>query len=386
MPSCQVDFCPARYDDPKLAQQVGELLEASAAGCIGRGSRVLLKPNLLIPVAPDTAVVTHPAIVRSAALWALDHGATVRVGDSPAAGRIQRIFKTTGLERALSDLPVALVPFEHSEKRDIGAPFGRIEICREVLAADAIINLPKLKTHCHMRLTLAVKNMFGCVVGLRKPQWHFRSGVDREYFARLLVQLCRAIAPVVSLLDGVVAMQGSGPGVAGTPRNLNILAASANPFALDAAICEMIGLNPMKLPTHAAAVRLSLAPTDVAIHGPMPSVKDFQLPPMVQPIYGPARLHRFMRRYVIQKPMVVPRRCRLCDACLQLCPAKAIRRSADQLIFNYDGCIRCYCCVEVCPHAALKLVDPPLGRVIRMVRHGYRHWRPKIKSAGCREN
>ena len=78
---------------------------------------------------------------------------------------------------------------------DVGEPFGQIDIARSAVEADVVINLAKLKTHTQMLLTLGVKNLFGCIVGFKKPEWHMRSGVDRNMFARLLVQIYQAIHP-----------------------------------------------------------------------------------------------------------------------------------------------------------------------------------------------
>ena len=109
--------------------------------------------------------------------------------------------------------------------------------------ADVIINLPKLKTHCQMLLTLGVKNMFGCIVGFKKSQWHMRAGVDTMAFARLLVAIHQAVRPTVSILDGILALEGEGPGKRGKPRKIGVLMGSCDTFALDMAVCKMIGMD-----------------------------------------------------------------------------------------------------------------------------------------------
>ncbi len=125
----------------------------------------------------------------------------------------------------------------------MGEPFKKIEIARDALEADVLINLPKLKTHSQMLLTLGVKNLFGCIVGFGKPQWHLRAGVDREVFATLLVRIYQAIRPKLTILDGILAMEGEGPGRGGQPKELGFLLGSADAVALDVAVCRLLGLG-----------------------------------------------------------------------------------------------------------------------------------------------
>ena len=77
-----------------------------------------------------------------------------------------------------------------------------------------------------MLLTLGVKNLFGCIVGIRKPEWHFRTGVDREMFAKLLVNIYKAVSPAMTIIDAILAMEGQGPGRRGTPKHLGVLMGS----------------------------------------------------------------------------------------------------------------------------------------------------------------
>lgn len=146
---------------------------------------------------------------------------------------------------------------------------GRIEIARDAMEADVIINLPKLKTHSQMLLTLAVKNMFGCIVGFKKSQWHMRAGVDTMAFARLLVAIHQAVKPTVSILDGILALEGEGPGKRGRPRKVGVLMGSDNSFALDMAVCKMIGVPYENVPPLKNARNDQLIPS-LEIDGTLP--------------------------------------------------------------------------------------------------------------------
>ena len=360
-----VFFQKADYQDPGLKPVVCDLLDRIGTLKIGHGTKVLIKPNFLAPARPERAMTTHPLVLRAAVEYALERGARVLVADSPGMGGFERLLREGGYKEALKGLPIELRPFKETVGVDIGEPFGVIEIARQAIEADVVINLPKLKTHAMMLLTLGVKNLFGCIVGLEKPEWHMRSGVDRRMFARLLVQLCSAVRPAATLVDGVLAMEGQGPGRSGIPRPLGLLAAGAGAPAVDMAICRLLNVAPGELPTHRAAAELGLAPPGVAIQGDFAPVGAFRLPVLAPLTFGPARLHRLMRRHLVQRPVVDPAACRVCGECWRHCPAKAISPYAETIGFDYDRCIRCYCCIEMCPHAALKAVETAPGRLVR---------------------
>jgi len=302
----------ATYDYETLKPAIFEMIDGMGADLIPTRSRVLIKPNLLLPAKPETAVLTHPHIVRAVAEYVLGKGGRPLISDSPAMGSFEKIKKEGGYYKALEDLDVDFKAFETSVNVDIGKPFGRIEIAREAVEADIVINLPKLKTHVGMFLSLGVKNLFGCIVGLRKPGWHLKSGVDRDMFARLLVQIYQAVSPAITIVDGILALEGQGPGKSGIPRHLGILTGGQNAFAVDTAICSVLGIDPDELPTHAAAKNLGMAGEEVYIKGDFNIVHNFRLPDTVPLTLGPKPFHRIMRKHLLQRPAVDNVLCKLC--------------------------------------------------------------------------
>jgi len=360
-----VIFHPAEYEYRTLRTTISGLLARIGSLRIEAGARVLIKPNFLAPAKPERALTTHPLIVRAVVEYVLEQGALPLVADSPGMGTFERLLREGGYTEALKGLDVELRPFRDSVPVDIGEPFGQIAIAREALEADAVINLPKLKTHAMMLLTLGVKNLFGCVVGLAKVQWHMRSGVNRHLFARLLVQICRAVNPTVTLIDGVLGMEGQGPGRSGTPRRLGVLVAGASAPAVDMAVCRLLQIPADELPTYRAAAELGLAPRDVAISGDFKPVKDFKLPVLGPLTFGPGKIQPFIRKHLIQRPAVETGKCRMCGECWRHCPAKAITPHVRVIEFDYDRCIRCYCCVEMCPHGALAAVETGPAKALR---------------------
>jgi uncharacterized protein (DUF362 family)/Pyruvate/2-oxoacid:ferredoxin oxidoreductase delta subunit len=355
----------ATYQSDFLRPLIFEMMETMGGKEIRKGSRVLIKPNLLSPALPHQAVLTHFSVIRAVVEYCNERGARPLVADSPAIGSFDRLLRMSGICEALQGLDCECRPFEHSVRVDIGEPFGAIEIAEDAVRADFILNLPKFKTHSQMLLTLAVKNLFGCVIGFRKPEWHMRAGVDRQAFARLIALIGRNLRPAVNILDGILAMEGQGPGTGGVPRELGIVVAGRDPFAVDRAVCRMVGLDPEELPVLKAAREMGFPAPEAEIDGFLPAIPDFRLPHLTSLIYGPKFLHGFIRRQVLQRPICDLAACRMCGECWKICPAGAITPEEKPLSFNYDRCIRCYCCIEVCPFAALETAETITGRIIR---------------------
>ncbi len=364
----KVTIQKARYEIGLIRPVVNGMLDSLGPQRIGAQSRVLVKPNLLIPATPEQGIVTHPMMVRAVVEYLLEKGARVLVADSPAIGSFRKIVRESGYSDMLDMPGVELKPFKDSVRVDIGEPFGTVELAKDALEADVVINLAKLKTHAQMYLTLGVKNIFGCVVGLRKPEWHMRAGVDRNLFARLLVQIYEAVAPAYTIVDGILALEGQGPGRSGRPRELGLVIGGISAHAVDKTICTLLGLDPNHLLTYQQARALNVFDGDVHVQGDIHILNDFAFPQWHSLSLGPETLNRFVRKYVIQKPVADDRSCKLCGECWRICPAQCISHNTRGVRFDYDRCIRCYCCIEVCPHAAIRAREPLLGKLRRHLK------------------
>ena len=341
-----------------------EMLEQIGGEVIEKNCRVVVKPNLLAPASPQRAMLTHPMVVKGVVEYILDRGGKVQISDSPAMGTFERVLKESGIREALEGLEVTYKEFRESKTVDVGEPFKKIEIARDALEADVLVNLPKFKTHSQMLLTLGVKNLFGCVVGFRKPQWHLRAGVEREVFATLLVRIYQTIKPKLTLLDGILAMEGEGPGKGGRPKEIGILLGSADAAALDVAVCRLLGLRDEELLTNKIAKTFGLLDGPVELVGDAVAIREFTLPVMAPVVFGPRFSHTFLRKHLIQRPRVEESLCKSCGDCERYCPAEAISSRQEKICFDYEKCIRCYCCLEVCPHGALRTHQPILGKIV----------------------
>jgi len=233
----------SKYEPRPVRKSVGMLLETIRCRP-PRGARILVKPNLLTP--KKALATTHPLVVKAVCEYLLDYGARVSVGDSPAFGTAEKVANANGLVEALNGLPIEIINLSRPTKIRLASGIS-IGISQKALEKDLIINVAKLKAHSQLRVSAAVKNFFGCVVGFRKALAHCQYGDMSNLFESLLIELMQAMPETVSLVDAVVAMQRTGP-IDGDPFDLSLLGASSNPVALDTALYTILGLQPHHVP------------------------------------------------------------------------------------------------------------------------------------------
>jgi uncharacterized protein (DUF362 family)/Pyruvate/2-oxoacid:ferredoxin oxidoreductase delta subunit len=345
---------------------------------VRRGERVLLKPNLLAAKPPEAAVTTHPALVRVVADLVREAGCEVLIGDSPGLGGFRRVAERSGIWQASLESGARLVPFEDPIEVRGSGTFRNISLARAYWEADKIINLPKLKTHEMMTMTCAVKNLFGAVVGAEKPAWHLKAGTSREYFARLLLEIYLLKRPVLNIVDGILAMEGNGPGN-GDPLQLGVLIAGENSVAVDVIAAQLAGIPSGLLHVEREAARMGLAGSrrdEIEVVGAgMDGVaqRPFRLPSGLDVQFGlPRFLKEGLRNHLMARPVASMDRCKLCGVCNDSCPPAAIAIKNSALSIDYGRCIRCWCCRELCPHDAMELRRGWILKTVSLLRKGRR--------------
>ncbi|MCA1995350.1 MAG: DUF362 domain-containing protein [Coleofasciculus sp. S288] len=302
------------YDRASLRTSLETLLEplGGIEAFVKKGDRVLLKPNLLTAGRPGKECITRPEIIYCIAQLVQEAGGKPFFGDSPAFGSAKGVARANGYLPMMEELNLPVVEF-HGQRYETGSEaFSHLRLCKEAMDADVVINLPKLKSHVQLTLTMGVKNLFGCVPGKMKAWWHMEAGKDERRFGEMLVETARAINPDLTILDGIIGHEGNGPS-GGEPRQLNILGASSDVFALDRSLVELLSVDPMVVPTIAAAERLGFCPDLANIHFPLQQpialqVTDWKLPDTLVSIdFGMPRIIKstFKHLYIrfIKEPM-----------------------------------------------------------------------------------
>ncbi len=236
-------------------------LQGGIESFISKDDKVLIKPNMIAPKPASCATQTDPAVIIELAKILLDFGAKPFVGDSPAWANMATCSEAIGIVEPLNKLGVGIKQLRKPVSRRLEHSGAKIGISSVALDADKIINLPKLKTHQQLVATIAVKNMFGCVSGKAKAIWHYRKGATFDDFCTMLIDIYKLLNPVITIVDGVVMMDGPGP-ISGNPRQLGWLIGSADPIAAEIVCCDLIGISAEQLPMAATAKKIGFGCTN----------------------------------------------------------------------------------------------------------------------------
>jgi uncharacterized protein (DUF362 family) len=283
-----VDKCPVAlqncedYGRDRLKQKIEQV--ALAAGLrVSAGSAVLLKPNLVAAGSgPSHLACTSPEFVAAVAEWCLDRGARVRVGDSPAFGSGRMVMEACGMAAGLK--PLGVKPVNFGRGRTIKLPCGmKAPISIAALECDVLVNLPRVKAHKQLYVSLAVKNYFGVVTGWRKALHHAVNGDVANRFEELLVDLPGLFQDTFTLLDGIVAMHRTGP-MSGEAYPLQLIGGAIDAVALDTAVMRIIGADYGKSRIWQECRGRGLAGTDPArLEFPLRAPSDFSAPDFILP-------------------------------------------------------------------------------------------------------
>ena len=287
------------YEVIQLRSSLQTLLEpwGGMSAFVKPGDRVLLKPNLLTGNRPTKECTTRKEMVYCVAQMVKEAGGKPFLGDSPAFGSAKGVAKANGYLPLCKELGLPIVEFSGGRYATENDNFASLRLSKEAMDADVVINLPKVKSHMQLTMTLGVKNLFGCVPGKMKAWWHMEAGKDVERFGEMIVETAKAIAPNLTIIDGIIGHEGNGPS-GGEPRDLGILGASTDVFALDRAFIEIVNVDPDLVPTLSAQKKLGLFPDLSEIEFPLMqpqdlAINDWKLPEAIMPIdFGLPRVLR----------------------------------------------------------------------------------------------
>lgn len=361
--------CQNYNDAYKSIKKALELIDIPE---ICESTKVVIKPNFVSRKKPEEAATTNPAVLRAVIRILEERGAkNITVAESPGGvysrAVLKSLYASCGAEEAVSGTLAKLnydTGFSEMVYHD-GLVMKSFPVIEPILNADFIVSLPKLKTHAMTSYTGAVKNLFGVIPGTHKAELHFRLD-DRDAFCAMLVDLYSAVArvQVLSVMDGVVGMEGDGP-TAGENRYIGMIGASMNAHALDMASAAVIGYKYDEVPTLKEAVKRGLIPSDISrldIRGGTVDefyIADFKKPKshfnLLKLLNLPNGLNKRLTALLSARPDIDYSMCVGCGECFRDCPPKAIDFDNNMPVINREKCIKCFCCQELCPKKAIKI-------------------------------
>lgn len=375
MPKVSVTLCRT-YDAAAVREALIEALSPfGGLNFIRPGMRIGIKMNLVTRKNYHAAATTHPVVVAELARLIREHGGEAVIGDSPggpfSAAYLRSLYGPAGL--SIAEKAGARLNFDtrvEETEFPAGSILKKVTYTGWLADCDAVITCAKLKTHGMLGMTGAVKNQFGIVPGLMKPEFHALYPKVPD-FCNMLIDLNEFIRPRLAIIDGIDAMEGNGPS-AGTVRHAGCLIASDSVYHADLAMAYMMGLTPGDMPLIHAAYLRGLAPEELSQIDLSGNVDDFRMHDFQNlPISGvqfggrdDSVLMQLIRNLLTRRPCVDTRACVGCDLCARNCPVHAIQMKHVPK-FHLQTCIRCFCCQELCPKEAISVRSALLPRLLR---------------------
>jgi uncharacterized protein (DUF362 family) len=234
------EWLPAKEDydlavisgDPAAATQKALETLGGISRFVKNGQRVVLKPNMSFANPPDRGSTTHPAVVVTVARACLEAGAQrVMVLDYPLRKGELCLERSGMLDAFKSIKGVHVLALEEKKFfREIKVPQGkvldRVEVMREVLESEVLINIPQAKSHSATGVSLGLKGLMGVIWD--RYSFHAKYDIDQA-----IVDLATVIKPQLTILDATRAMVSGGPGGPGEVVKPNLIIAGTDPVAVD---------------------------------------------------------------------------------------------------------------------------------------------------------
>jgi len=331
-----------------------------------KDKRVLVKPNMLghFNFDENSGSTTHPAVVRAIVKALRNKGADVIVGDNPALQGLkenERCARRSGILEASDGAYKNISDDTVEVKVKDSKLLDKLIVSKDIMNVDYVVNAPRFKTHIFTTLSGAVKNCFGYVVGGDKPKVHMNAP-NNESFSEALVDIYQIRPPELTIMDGIIGMEGNGPSTSGKLRYIGKILASDNAVSLDAVMCHMMGLPPERVHYMRTAIERNLGEIDpykMEMIGELTVLPKFKLPfGFIANTRIGMTINRWLTGIWIQNKVVVENDlCKKCYKCTEVCPPEAMEvpeKKAYPLV-NQDTCIKCYCCTEVCPESAIQV-------------------------------
>ena len=243
----------------------GILKEAVRSSGLRGKKKIYIKPNMSHPEYVP-GVVTNPKLIHDLVGLLRDGASEVVVGESNGFNYpCWTAFNKTGIEDAvksaggtvinLSEDKVVKVKFSDST-----TPLKQLFLPKTVLDADAVVDLPLMKTHEFTMYSGALKNLFGCVPSNRRIYLH-------PYLPEVFYRLYTIFKPQLTIMDARVALEGNGP-TKGKPVNMGLILTGNDALATDIVASEIMGLELSEVGhLNYTAKKTRLQPENIAVEG-----------------------------------------------------------------------------------------------------------------------
>jgi uncharacterized protein (DUF362 family) len=253
------------------------------ADIVEEGDTVALKPNILTGKLSGPGVTTDPAVMEALIRPAFEAGAgrVLIVEGSGYGAPTSEALEMAGMKEVAERNGAELVDVDLDDVIAVDVPnplvLDKIPVSKSFYEADVRVNVPVMKTHDQLIMTLGMKNMKGVIQKPTKRLFH------RIGLAKAVVDLNKAVPLDLTVVDGIHAMEGLGPSF-GNVFEMNVIMAGRDVYSLDVVGAQIMGIPPTELEYLKAAAEQGLVDLDgskIEVVGePLSAVsRKFELPP-----------------------------------------------------------------------------------------------------------
>lgn len=311
---------------------------------------------------------THPSVIRAVALWLRDNGISdITLAESSGGPYLAEYMKTIYRVCGMNTLSDVLKLNDDYTSQPVNTEAGfknhSFNIITPIIEADYIINICKLKTHAMTGVSAGIKNLFGVIPGLEKPQLHYL-WPNIEDFSNMILEIAQTVKPNLTIIDAIDAMEGNGP-TGGTSHPLGLILGAKDFYTQDYFATTLMQLKPEDVVMIRQAVEKGLAhPDQIELKGDAvpQNLTQFKKPDSISLdfsnfIPGPFGkiFAKFAAKVLKSFPKVDNAKCIGCGKCAESCPQQIIKIKDKKAVFPRKGCISCFCCQEMCPAKAISV-------------------------------
>ena len=248
----------------RAQQDITKILKEAVKDANLQGKkRIFIKPNLSHPEYLP-GVVTSPELTFELISLLRDHAEEVIVGESDGFNYPCRLaFKKTGMEDAVKKAGGTIINLSEDKivkvKFPNNRPLKQLYLSKTMLDADAVIDLPLMKTHEFMMYSGALKNLFGCVPSNRRIYLH-------PYLPEVFLRLYQLFKPQLTIMDARVGIEGNGP-TKGKPVKMDLILTGTDALAVDIVSAQVMGLNWKDTYLNYIAQKTGLKEKDIKVEG-----------------------------------------------------------------------------------------------------------------------
>ena len=167
------------------------------------------------------------------------------IAEEASIGNTNQGFEKHGFNKIANDNPQVELFDSANDKTtliEVKYPHGTVTlpISQIYLPSSYVVSICRAKTHDSVVVTLSLKNLLvGAIQGGLSSRGMIHQGQDINW---ILQQLAKHVYPNLSIIDGVIGMQGNGPG-GGDPIQANWLIASEDALATDSLATYLMGFD-----------------------------------------------------------------------------------------------------------------------------------------------